>query len=46
MGEAQAKLDLTMSIFLFIGVGALAMMQNKVRSYELNFVFAMFSRAK
>jgi len=35
MGEAQAKLDLTMSVFLFIGVGVLAIMQNKV-SAELD----------
>ena len=30
MGEAQAKLDLTMSIFLFIGVGLLSVLQNEV----------------
>jgi hypothetical protein len=30
MGEMQAKLDLTMSVFLFLGLGFLAMMQNQV----------------
>ena len=35
MGEAQAKLDLTMSVFLFIGVGLLAILQNEI-SEELD----------
>jgi hypothetical protein len=30
MGEMQAKLDLSMSIFLFVGLGMLAYLQNKV----------------
>jgi len=35
MGEMQAKLDLSMSLFLFVGLGMLAYLQNKV-SAELD----------